>query len=301
MEFKQWLNEIAELSDADTSGVDFEPIEDEYERLKGYRHVFKHNNQQFRVTFNVDEPVYANRKIPDSYQINFHGPNGYRLTGLAGSMAAGIYSKLLLAVKKFLEIHEVNAFTFSANHSFMNLIYDRFYKQFLQKTFLRVDDGLFILKEYLRIIYNSLDSKTKEKLYRKIIGNNRGILQGNKEIANVKIAERKIRLNMQKYLGNFFYDENRRPVYIYRFPPIGVGVFVMKISPHASYLYNDNLDLKTISTNATPTEQEIQKFLLIVSRSRDFISFLTPEEEQTLDAVMKRHGIAFQKDTSVPF
>jgi hypothetical protein len=194
--------------------------------------------QEFEVIMEKTSLSHENYNINNAYNIEFHGPDGVASTGKAGLMATTIYTKLLLSVKKLLETQPVDALTFSAYEPAMNLVYNRFYKQFLQKTFLRVGGGAYIRKEFMKKTLQTVPSDKKQELFKKILDNNRADLGEIKGIRDRKNDERNIKLNLPKMVNQFVIYKGQFPALITQ-TDIRGNVHVI-ISDKNDYLYDDS-------------------------------------------------------------
>lgn len=196
--FKEWLrmDEISKISHLDTSDI----------KLKmspsGYTYSFTYvapdgpatKPQDFKVDMarsTLEE--YDGIPLPSeivAYAITFSGPAGYSLTGVAGSGAVAIYSKLMSAVKKLMEIDDVDVLSFTAYDKKMLPVYDRFMKTMLP-DFTQVDDGNYVRTTVLNRVLDSLPETKRGEVMDKIAASHKERLDSIRKIKADKEINRK--------------------------------------------------------------------------------------------------------------
>jgi hypothetical protein len=148
----------------------------------GYETSFQHDGNNYSVNFERDKSQdYQGVEVPGFFSIVFTGPKGTSSTKMAGTAATAIYTQLMLAVKKLIEIEQVNGLGFSPAEPGMGLVYQRFYRQYLQPGgFIRVDPYTYILKEWIK--KNIKNSYNLKNAYSTILKTNREVLKKIKEV-----------------------------------------------------------------------------------------------------------------------
>jgi len=143
------LREISEIGQLDVSDIKLEPSSGLY--ASGITYDFEYDDDDFTVEF---EPLTGEMPgIKKAYDINFTGPEGYRLTH-KGRGATYIYTQVLKAIKKFLDEYDPEVISFSGDEPAMDIIYNRFYEKFLapkagredHETFIQIDQHSYIRK-----------------------------------------------------------------------------------------------------------------------------------------------------------
>jgi len=127
---------------------------------KGFVHEFEHDGKNFNVNLDSEKINYEGQEIDNVYTVLFQGPEGYSTTGASGTEATTIYSKLVLAVKKLIENHEVNGLSFTPAEPGMRIIYTRFYNSFMKDDFVRVERDLYIKRDIVRRALEAAKERT---------------------------------------------------------------------------------------------------------------------------------------------
>ena len=145
--------------------------ESEYEsQTKGFVHNFKHDGDDFEVHLDNDNVRFADQTIDNVYNVTFKGPEGYSSTGKAGTQATEIYSKLILAIKKLMDDHEVNGLQFTPAEPAMRIMYTRFYNSFMKDHFVRVQRDLYIKRDIVKNALEAAKSSGDEYMAKRILG-----------------------------------------------------------------------------------------------------------------------------------
>lgn len=186
---------------------------------KGFKTKFSVNTengiQDFEVEmFSEEDNNYEGVEIPDSYTIEFSGPNNHATTGKAGTTAPKIYSYLLLSIKKLLETQPVNAIAFGPAEPAMGLVYQRFYNQFLAKDFIEAQRFFYIKKSFVKEKMQGLNREDKIYLAKKMKDKQKEAREKEAEVRQQKNEERTFKLNFPKLLHQFVYINNQ-PAYVY--------------------------------------------------------------------------------------
>lgn len=202
--FKEWLrvDEISKISHLDTSDI----------KLKmspsGYTYSFTYVAPDGPATKPQDFDVNMVRSVIGEYDgiplpseivaygITFSGPAGYSLTGDAGSGAVAIYSKLMSAVKKLMEIDDVDVLSFTAADQKMLPVYDRFVKTMLP-DFTQVDNGNYVRTTVLNHVMDSLPEKTRGEVMDKIAASHKVRLDSIRKIKADKQRDREAKFRDQ--------------------------------------------------------------------------------------------------------
>ena len=148
MEFKQFID-LQEVLAIDTDKVDLQ------DTGYGLYCPFEYNGVEYKVSLVKEVKQLPWLTIPDTWSITFKGPEGYKLTKMAGTASSAIYSRMLACIKKLLDTHEVNAIEFSPAQEEMIVPYDLFSRAYLLpeppkgKGFVQVSLSLFVKREFL--------------------------------------------------------------------------------------------------------------------------------------------------------
>lgn len=204
--FKEWLrlSEISKISHLDTSDIELR------RSPSGYRYSFTYvapdgpatEPQDFEVEMNrSSQHEYDGMPLPReivAYSILFSGPAGYSLTGDAGSGAVAIYSKLMSAVKKLMEIDDVDVLSFTAYDKKMVPVYDRFLKTMLP-DFTQVDNGNYVRTTVLNHVLDSLPETKRGEVMDKIAASHKERLDSIRKIKADKEELRKAKIRNQAH------------------------------------------------------------------------------------------------------
>lgn len=174
--FKEWLvvSEIVHPSHLDTSDI-------ELEKQDGvYKYSFEYGGAQYHVSmmrFTLDDfemirghgvGIDLPRNLVN-YSITFRGPRGYSLTGVAGSGAVIVYSKMLSAIKKLMELEKVDMFTFSASDRLTIPTYERFVKTLL-KDYTQIEEYTYLRTDILNSVLQASPEQARESMLKRIKG-----------------------------------------------------------------------------------------------------------------------------------
>lgn len=147
MRFAEWMRlvEITAASKIDTSGVDLKMYGTKPNRKVDY--LFQDPSGgpgRFRVFMQEVEPERTPFNAEGVWEVAFDKDGEYELRGDAGSGGTAVYGKVLAALKKLIETETVNGFRFVGAHQFMDVVYDRFAREF---GFVPAGNGFFYTKE----------------------------------------------------------------------------------------------------------------------------------------------------------
>lgn len=147
MRFAEWMRlvEITAASNIDTSGVELKMYGTKPNRKVDY--LFQDPSGgpgRFRVFMQEVEPERTPFNAEGVWDVAFDKDGEYELRGDAGSGGTAVYGKVLAALKKLMETETVNGFRFFGSHQFMDIVYDRFAKEF---GFVPAGDGYYYTKE----------------------------------------------------------------------------------------------------------------------------------------------------------
>lgn len=279
MNFREWLAlEIIDIANFDASELKIT------RSGSGHKISFTQNGQYFTIWFAETNIEFQGNYIPDCYEISFKGPSDYDLTGTSGNSASAVYTKLLAGIAKFLEEEApVNGLSFSGNEPVMDLIYNRFYKQYLQKEFLRINSKEYISKKYLK--KNLQNSSSKQNAYKNIISANRVHVNFLNDIKQNKSKRRNNYLSLKKFEGRFVFSRNLGGESInYVFGKTSTALSVIKMLRTGVFVVT-TLGLNQIS-DALPTNEQIHNFLLRLKE--------TPYSDYVDSAVYSQYGIQFE-------
>jgi hypothetical protein len=273
MNFSDWifLTEIVDVQNLSTDDMKLSSVK------FGYEIEFEHDDQLFKILFREVDITFRGEDVPDSYSISFKGPNDYDLTGKAGNSAGVIYAKVLLGIKKFLAIQSVNGLNFEGNDITMNPIYHRFYKQHLQKDFLRITETQYVKKSFLREFLGKISKSAQGIAYKSIIKNNRNYLDELQRAREIKKERRDRGVVMQKFLGQFIWSHNGTKLnYVYNITP-NKKFEVLQLAKGSTHVFPVQLSLIDIPKfqefMANQSElpqvgpQDIQNFLVQAKQS----------------------------------
>jgi hypothetical protein len=147
MRFAEWMRlvEITAASKIDTSGVELKMRGSKPIRMATY--VFRDPSGgpgEYKVNMGEVEPGNTPFNMDGVWDISFNMDGGYHLRGNVGSGGTAVYGKVLSALKKLMETETVNGFKFFGFHQFMDVVYDRFAKEF---GFVPAGRGYFYRKD----------------------------------------------------------------------------------------------------------------------------------------------------------
>ena len=172
--------EMCELVVAEA--VDIAPDSGEIEIVnkgQNYEAPIRHMGEEFLVVFKkrTETPSFAKsaegNPVVDKlhgYEISLLARGSAMGPGKAGGEAFMIYSKLLLAVKKFLEMmerdkpNEIEFVKFIGVTDMMNILYDLFHRKFLADRYIRVGFTTFLRKDVLERIHFLTGGASKERV-----------------------------------------------------------------------------------------------------------------------------------------
>lgn len=137
MEFKNWLETTIRNPDQGIERIVFNTIQSNTIKYR-----FISNGYNYSVVFSKDDTYGI-----EAWEISLIGPRGYDLTGMGNF--AQVYGHLTQAVKKFIDEYNPKALIFASMESKMHLIYDRFYKKFMQPKYVRVAGHMFVRNDVL--------------------------------------------------------------------------------------------------------------------------------------------------------
>lgn len=293
--FKNWLLSLDELyrdpsllptnnvklSELPRHGYADDPISN-----NGYQSKFKIGNEDFLVDITRSNEYYANTPLEGVFDISFEGPSGLSLAkNNSGVDARNKYNHLLASIAKMINQEEsqgrsVNGFAFHGAEAAMNLMYQKFYKTYLQPAgYLRVGYNLYLKKDYIRQILSKLPDFQKKQYLNDIVKANDRAKSDLNKISIEKAEERKNLMTLDKYQGKFVYffkSASTTPSigYIFgkspsRYTPIMLAS--LSGSPARRYAEIEYTSLRNI-TSGTPTHDEIVALLTAVSNSSSILN-----------------------------
>lgn len=201
MSFKNWLfSEIADILQRDTSHIKLE------KNGAYYTYYFRVNGQNFKFMAEIFKYNYN----MNSVSISFSGNDGHKLTGTSKNSGSAVYSQILLAIKKLLEIEPIDYISFSAADIQMAPIYERFFNKFLSNEFIHYDKYGYIRRTKLKEILQNSSEEEKKTIYKNMISAKRNKRDDTKE-AQLKKA------NKQQFVKKFNTIVNHHgiPAFIY--------------------------------------------------------------------------------------
>jgi hypothetical protein len=164
------LQEIGKIQDMPATGIsDIQKIKQSHnEDEPQYDISFTVDDSQYYVVFTlqplelVDKAKLKMYHITDDcYAIDFFGPESLDLTGKGTPHQ--VYTKMLLAIKKFFSQFTVNAIMVAPSEKKMKLVYAKFLQRFLP-DFARVQLDAYVRKSFIE----TLDEETKQVVEKKI-------------------------------------------------------------------------------------------------------------------------------------
>jgi hypothetical protein len=189
--------------------------EEKARSAQDYRYSFDVDGDNFEVHFSRNDPIkVGNNYISGVWGITFEGPQGVSSTN-KGKNQNTIYTKLLLSIKKLLEVEEVNVLQFSPAEPAMGLVYHRFYKMFLAKDFLRTNASSYVRKTVLKEALKGEPAAFKIDIYKKILKAHRDLMQKGRQVKEFKNSQRVLMRKAQSMVGGFVgvkqYDDTYMP------------------------------------------------------------------------------------------
>lgn len=185
----------------------------------GYEVNFDHEGDKFTIEMSrLKNAIYQGIEIPGMFEIVFAGPKGTQTTGTSGTGATAVYTKLLLAIKKLIETETVNGLKFTPAEVGMGLVYQRFYKQYLQPAgFIRVSLENYLRKDFIRQTLDKKDDSDKLGAYRNIRNTNRDVQDKIKKAKAEKVKLQEYRRAIPKMIGKLmtYYDYSGKEIVVY--------------------------------------------------------------------------------------
>jgi len=177
MRFIEWLrmDELSSMSQVDSSGV-------ELEKVFGGSYEYKFDDFTVKLYRGIGMKV-GDKMVDGIWSVSFNRGNSYALTGASGSGGTAVYGKVLGAVKKLMEVEEVNGLKFSGFDSRQDIMYDKFLKTL--GGFTPVKLGIYLKDE----IINANASEEDLKQY-KGFGEKREIYLHNLKVAKTALRNK---------------------------------------------------------------------------------------------------------------
>lgn len=152
MKFKHFmrLDEIGEIEGANVDDIKLEPEP----KGGGVRHIFYIGEYEYRVRLSQCPLTLNGRTISDrSVSIILSGPDSLSLTGFGN--AHSVYTQMLKAIKKYLDVYQPEGLHFFGMEESMDLMYASFVKRFLgdrpgkdpRQVFFKITDFDYIRKD----------------------------------------------------------------------------------------------------------------------------------------------------------
>ena len=170
--YDMWLriDELSSMSQVDSSVV-------ELEKVFGGSYEYKFDDFTVML-YRVPSRKVGDKMVVDGiWGVSFKRGTSYALTGASGSGGTAVYGKVLAAVKKLMEVEEVNGLKFSGFDSRQDIMYDRFLKAL--GGFTPVGSNIYLKDEYIKANASGEDLE----LYKKA-GEKR-----DNQIYNLKVAK----------------------------------------------------------------------------------------------------------------
>ena len=120
--YDMWLriDELSSMSQVDSSGVELEKV---------FSGSYEYKFDDFTVKLYRGLGMEVGDNMVDGiWSVSFKRGTSYALTGASGSGGTAVYGKVLAAVKKLMEVEEVNGLSFSGFDSRQDIMYDKFLK-----------------------------------------------------------------------------------------------------------------------------------------------------------------------------
>lgn len=267
---------------------------EEHERVKSeapsgnYESNFKIGEDNFKVEIQRDRNISFNdEKLTGVFDIYFQGPNSYQLTGKNTASEASVrYKYLLASVAKMVQTetdegNPVNGFTFSAAQEAMNLMYNKFYKDYLQPNgYLRVEKTVYLKKDYIREILSGSADYSKKYAYKKILSTNTEVQSLLKKIKEKKAIDRQAKKIIPTLFGKIISYKTwqgatiERPGFVLGISPGHeplVKVAIINGSNEATWT---NLKLTDIQ-DKQPPQEEVIKLLTAMDKNRHLVDAVT--------------------------
>lgn len=191
MRFAEWMRlvEITATSKIDTSGVELKMNGSKPIRRATY--LFKDPSGgpgEYKVNMTEVEPGNTPFNMDGVWDISFNMDGGYQLRGNVGSGGTAVYGKVLSALKKLMETETVNGFKFFGFHQFMDVVYDRFAKEF---GFVPTGRGYFYRKDIAEKSGQDRHFSDEARMQNKRIG----------DVRTVKLSYRALLKDSSKIVG----------------------------------------------------------------------------------------------------
>lgn len=147
MRFAEWMRlvEITAASKIDTTGVELKVYGTKPNRM--IASLFKDPSGgpgRYKVSMMEVEQEKTPFNVEGVWDVSFDRDGSYELRGDAGSGGTAVYGKVLATLKKLMDTETVNGFRFVGFHQFMDVVYDRFAREF---GFVPAGNGYYYTKE----------------------------------------------------------------------------------------------------------------------------------------------------------
>ncbi len=220
--FKKWLY-LVEMGDAVTDSLDDINLQRKSPSTatSGWKYQFSFAGNSYEVEFDLESiDIEGQTVVRNGITITLLGPGGTTLpTGLGNPTP--IYNALIKAVRKMLQVAKPEGLHFSGAVGNQDIVYQSFYKKYLQKMFTRVTFGDYIRNDILQHWQQTNDPKWR------IVTRTMKELADNDYVNQHKQAKNAQRREAMSLIGKialyYYYDE---PVYLKSIlPPDGyVGI-----------------------------------------------------------------------------
>lgn len=134
------------------------------------------------------------------WAIVLNGPGGTDLTYLNEGMFT-IYKNLLLAIKKLMQIENVEAFEIKAARKPMEIIYYKFYEKYLKNEFVYYKENLLIRKDVLEKIKQHINPSHHNSYQQNILKANQQKLNYVNKIRQSKLDGRTFSPNQKNIIS----------------------------------------------------------------------------------------------------
>ena len=175
--YDMWLriDELSSMSQVDSSGVELEKV---------FSGSYEYNFEDFTVKLYRGLGMKVGDKMVDGiWSVSFKRGTSYALTGASGYGGTAVYGKVLAAVKKLMEVEEVNGLKFSGFDSRQDIMYDRFLKAL--GGFTPVGGNVYLKDEVIKA--NASEEDLKQY---KGFGENREIYLHNLKVAKAALRNK---------------------------------------------------------------------------------------------------------------
>lgn len=243
MNFREWLFSEVGIADA--------PMQ--LKQINGYDAPiyavdFNHEGTDFSVHFTGR----AESEYPNTYSIGFYGPSGTSTTGLAGTKASGVYSKVMAAVNTFLKQVQVTALQFSPAEPGMQLVYQKLFDR-MGNEFVRTDLTTYVKRDYLKKNLDKMGQYNKQS-------SSRFFRRDNQRIRQEKNAMRQMKQNLKPggFIGLKIGGGVVWPAYLLGFQ--GEYAQIIYVNSQGTPNYHPDVTIQSLDEKE-PDQNQIQRLV----------------------------------------